>query len=92
MKHILKSQIKQFAATWSGAKTADLRNTDRPFTIGDMVVLREYDHLQDSYSGREIEAVITYITSQQNQCALSQLAIAPEYCILNLAIVARRDA
>lgn len=91
VRHVLKSQLVQFAAVWSGAKVADLRRADRPYNVGDDACLREYDHEANTFTGREVVATITYITSQQNQCALSREAIAPEYCILSLKILARYD-
>jgi len=71
-----------------GYRKHDLRRgDDRKFSIGDTVVLREYDHAQARYTGRELEARITYITSKENQCALSPQALDDLFCVLSLELL-----
>lgn len=50
-----------FREVESGNKKFELRKNDRNFTVGDYVVLREWNF--SSYTGRAILAKITYILS-----------------------------
>ena len=44
-------------------KTFEIRNDDRNFKIGDLVLLREYEPISSKYTGRSILVRILYITS-----------------------------
>lgn len=74
--HELKTWPQYFEATWRGDKPFEIRYEDRGYQKGDKVVLREFDrqwpcecekgvHATDceKYSGREIEAVIGFVTA-----------------------------
>jgi len=90
--HFLKSSHKQFDPIWTGAKTHDLRRSDdRNFVVGDGVVLMEQTSDHDGYTGRRIRAVIGYITSRDNHCALSPQALHEDFAILSLKNFERVD-
>lgn len=62
--HELKTLPEFFQAIWVGDKTFEIRLDDRNFKERDEVVLQEFDPEGDGgYTGREIEGVITYLTS-----------------------------
>lgn len=61
--HILKTWPEYFESVYKGIKTAELRINDRDFKIDDIMVLKEYDHINDEYSGRKLITKITHITS-----------------------------
>lgn len=82
--HHLKSYPYLFEATRDGTKKHDMRRDDRGFTVGDTVVLREYDKVSSAYTGRSLTARISYITSVENPCALSGDGLKFGYCILSL--------
>ena len=89
--HELKCWPKFFAAIARGEKRHDLRRAkDRDFHSGDFLLLREYDPSRDVYTGRTQTVVVTYITSSDLPCALSEQALNPEFCILSIAL--RSDA
>lgn len=74
MKHELKTLPNYFEAIEQGLKKFEIRNnTDRGFQKGDLVVLKEYTNevrfgsLDGGYTGREIQAEITYVTNYQQQ-------------------------
>jgi len=88
MEHELKSSPEFFQPTIEGRKRHELRrNDDRKFQVGDIVVLREFDHGTKSYTGRTVRARISYITSREYPCALSPEALGENYCILSLDIL-----
>lgn len=62
MKHELKTFPVFFQAAWVQDKSFEIRKNDRNFKERDEVVLQEYDE-SGEYTGREIEAVITFITN-----------------------------
>ena len=67
MKHELKTLPIYFSATWAGAKPFEIRKNDRDFKLHDEVCLQEYIPEEDSYTGREIDGFIRYITSEFTQ-------------------------
>lgn len=61
MTHALKTWPEYYKAVASGEKTFEVRRNDRPFKIGDKLLLQEYDPKKEQYTGRELERSITYI-------------------------------
>lgn len=61
MTHCLKTWPEYFKAIQSGEKPFEVRKDDRPFEIGDHMILQEYDIHKKEYSGKEYECRITYI-------------------------------
>lgn len=61
--HLLKTVNPHFGAVLSGKKTAELRINDRGFSVGDILVLREWSEA-GRYSGREVNARVTSILEQ----------------------------
>lgn len=66
MQHILKTWPAPFGAVWDGAKACEIRKDDRGYSVGDTLVLREFDPAApggdpERYSGREIGATVTWL-------------------------------
>ena len=88
IEHSVKSWPQFFEATLSGTKFHDVRRvTDRDYKVGDRLRLREYDPITETYSGRELVVRITYITSTEALCALSEECLHPDFCILSIVKV-----
>lgn len=88
ISHELKCWPAFFDAIASGAKRHDLRRAiDRDFRVGDALLLCEYDPDGGRYTGRRQTAVVTYVTSADMPCALSETALHPDFCILSIAPV-----
>lgn len=64
--HYLKTVQPFFSRVETGDKTAELRRDDRPYEIGDTLVLQEYDKATEKFSGREITVRITDITRHKD--------------------------
>lgn len=60
-KHELKTWPEYFEPILYGLKSFEIRKNDRDFNIGDVLVLREYEPNNESYSGRVIEVLVDYI-------------------------------
>lgn len=86
--HSLKCWPQFFDAIAEGRKRHDLRRAhDRDFRAGDELLLCEYDPTARSYTGRRQRVKVTYVTSALQPCALSELALSPDFCILSIAPV-----
>ena len=89
LTHELKCWPKFFDAIAVGRKRHDLRRVgDRDFKVGDRLRLREFAPSTEEYTGREQLVEITYVTSAEEPCALSDSALHNDYCILSIAVVA----
>jgi hypothetical protein len=60
--HELKTWPKFFEAVRDGLKNFEIRNNDRDFKVGDVLLLQEYDFDRDQYSGYDVSRRVTYIT------------------------------
>jgi len=77
--HELKTIQPFFDEIINGRKTFEFRLNDRDFKAGDTVVLKEFNQEFNTYSGREVEGVITYV--------LEGFGTIPEhYCIFSFKI------
>lgn len=85
LEHKLKSWPEFFRLILAGEKTHELRRCDdRDFHVGDTLHLQEFDPTIKRYTGRELWVKVTYITSANNPCALSEDSLNPDYCILSI--------
>lgn len=85
--HELKCWPQFFEAIVDGKKRHDLRRADdRNFAPGDRLRLREFDPDRDCFTGRWQDVLVTYVTSADQPCALSNAALHPSYCILSIAL------
>jgi uncharacterized protein YqfB (UPF0267 family) len=88
--HELKCWPQFFEAIAAGQKRHDLRHaSDREFQVGDQLRLREFDPVIQRYTGREQFVEVTYITSIDQPCALSESALHVGFCILSIALTDR---
>ena len=88
IEHLVKSWPHLFEATLSGRKVHEVRRlTDRDYQVGDTLRLQEFDPVTEAYSGRELVVRITYITSAENPCALSEECLHKDFCILSIVKV-----
>lgn len=70
MRHALKVYPDYFKALWCGDKTFEIRKNDRSpgYEERDEIVLQENeDGGDDGYTGREIEGLITYLTTYEQK-------------------------
>lgn len=79
MTHTLKCWPEFFKATVEGDKFWEFRRFDRPFKIGDTVILQEFNPDSMLYTGREVSMKISYIFT-----GYPELGIKDGYCILSL--------
>lgn len=85
--HELKSWSRFFRAIVAGERAHELRHNDRDYQVGERILLREYDPDSDTYTGSFCEAIITSITSKDVPCAVSDLGLHPDFCILSIRVL-----
>lgn len=81
--HRLKTWPSYYDALLSGAKTFEVRQNDRDFAVGDLLILQEYDPtritvLPVGYAGREFHRRVTYLMPGGN------FGIAPNFVVMGL--------
>lgn len=69
MLHALKTINPYFSHVVCGEKTFEVRKVDRPFSLGDSIVLQEWieepeEDEEYGYTGREWHGEITYLLSE----------------------------
>ncbi len=77
--HMLKTWPEYFSAVESGAKQFEGRQDDRNYSVGDTLILREWDPKTEQYTGRELQRIITY------KLRGGQFGIQQKWCVLSIA-------
>jgi hypothetical protein len=80
--HALKTSIDFFDDILERNKQFEYRKNDRDFRVGDYLLLREYNHNSQNYTGRSISARIDYILENQPQIGLPN-----GYCVMSISLV-----
>jgi len=80
MQHEIKCWPEHFAVIASGAKTCELRLNDRNYLVGDMLYLREWDSMENSYTGAALYAMVTHILS-------GGVWLSPGYIAMSIKVV-----
>ena len=75
MIHELKILPEYFEAVAGGTKSFELRKDDRGFTVGDEIILKEWNETE--YTGRSVKKQISYILKNYT-------GLAEGYAILSL--------
>jgi hypothetical protein len=86
--HDLKTWPEFFGGIVAGTKTFELRNDDRHFEVGDVLVLREWNPASKEYSGREARRRVTHLLRHRPDagCA-STFGLLPGYVIMSIGEV-----
>ena len=77
--HDLKCWPKFFQDVYDGKKRFEIRNNDRNFQPGDLVVLREWDFEKGDYTGRRYWAQIGYVLQGPG------FGLIDGYCVFDLS-------
>lgn len=83
--HELKSWPEWFDATVSGRKTFDVRINDRGFTVGDRLLLREWNPESEQYTGRSALFDVTYVMDTDGD--VISRGISSDYVVMAIAAV-----
>lgn len=77
--HELKTWPSCFAAANAGNKPFDVRENDRNFQVGDLLVLREFDPETEQYTGQTVTRWVSYVLQG------GAFGIRPEWCVLGFS-------
>jgi hypothetical protein len=80
MTHALKTWPEFYKAVESGDKNFELRRFDRPFKVGDVLLLQEWDKDTQEYTGHELKRTITYILSGN----VNRFGLFADFCVLGI--------
>lgn len=80
MYHELKTTNPHFQSIWSAAKKLELRKNDRNYLAGDVLCLMEYNVATNTFTGREITALVTHVVFEyeglkEGYCAMSLMSL-----------------
>lgn len=77
MRHELKSWPEFFVLALTREKLFDYRRFDRPFAVGDTVILQEWDPKSRTYTGRALLLGIKYVLHSR-----FDIGLPGNYCVL----------
>lgn len=78
MTHALKTWPEFYRLVESGEKPFEVRKMDRPFKVGETLLLQEWDNDKQEFTGNELKRVITYILADP------KFGIKTGYCVMGL--------
>ena len=78
MEHEMKIATEYFQAVWDNKKNFELRKDDRGYSVGDVLILREW--ADGDYTGSVIIKTVCYVLKN-----CKDYGLADGYCILGLA-------
>lgn len=89
--HYLKCWPVHFEQVAIGNKTCEIRKWDRPFAVGDVMVLREFNPTsahatEGEYTGRELARRITHIIRP------GMIGLVENYAVISLGAHQQLDA
>ncbi len=84
MIHELKCWPHPLQAIRSGAKTHEIRKADRPYAVGDVLRLYEFDQRTNKYaSGNGIDVRVTYLTPG------GEWGLPADVCVMSITLEAK---
>lgn len=76
--HCLKILPRFYREVECGIKTFEVRRDDRGFSVGDVLVLQEFDVVKKQYTGNIVNRLVVYKLDGD------QFGIEAGYCVLGL--------
>lgn len=80
MIHALKTLPEYFLPVIEGKKGFEIRKNDRPFQVGDLLALNEWDAEMERYTGRSCLAYIDYILNDEAYCKEGYVILGIKPC------------
>jgi hypothetical protein len=74
--HYLKCWPEYFQAVKSGAKPFEIRENDRDYKVGDVLILKEWHMGMQKYTGDEEERTISYMTTYNQKSGYVVLGLS----------------
>lgn len=80
MIHALKQLPEYFDSVIFGKKGFEVRKNDRPFQVGDLLALNEWDAEMERYTGRSCLVYIDYILNDEAYCKEGYVILGIKPC------------
>lgn len=80
MIHELKTVQPYFDDVISGKKAFEIRKYDRPFEVGDLLALNEYDAENQCYTGNSCVVYIDYMLDNAEYCKVGYVVLGIKPC------------
>lgn len=78
--HVLKTRAPFFEQVKRGDKTFEVRKDDRGFQVGDLLLLREWDHHDERFTGRGVGVEVAYKLDG------GEFGVEAGYCVLGIEL------
>ena len=85
MIHELKILPTFFSDVVSGKKTFEIRKFDRPFHVGDLLALNEYDAERKCYTGNSVLVYIDYMLDDKEYVKSGYVILGIKPCYIHRA-------
>ena len=85
MIHELKIAPEYFAEVISGRKSFEVKKFDRPYHVGDLLALNEYDSERRCYTGNSCLVYIDYILNDLKYCRAGYVIMSIKPCMIRRA-------
>lgn len=80
MIHAVKQLPRHFDDVQKGKKTFEVRKNDRPYAVGDLLALNEYNAEEQRYTGRSMLCYIDYILNDVEYCKEGYIVMSIKPC------------
>lgn len=87
MIHALKISPEYFDAVISGEKTFEVRKNDRPFLVGDLIALNEWDEETQQYTRNSCLVYIDYVLDSADYCKDGYVILSIKPCVVRKVTV-----
>jgi hypothetical protein len=81
MEHTLKTWPEHYQEVADGRKTFELRLNDRPYAVGDTLLLQEYEPLEHAYTGRALRVLVTHILRGGEWLTPGYVCMSIKHCV-----------
>lgn len=86
--HELKTWPEFFQDVWDGRKTFEIREDDRDYCVGDLLVLKEWDPARKCFTGSAVCVKVRYVFRGHDYPGFG---LVPGYCILGISRLLTTD-
>jgi hypothetical protein len=87
MTHELKITCNFFTDIFFLNKNFEIRKNDRDFKVNDTLILKEYDDIEEQYTGCEAKCKVIYILKSEE----FPQGIKEGYCVMGIKVLEYND-
>lgn len=84
MRHEIKIWREWYEEVVAFRKPFEVRIDDRPYRVGDVLYMREWDPEEETYTGRWVEVDVTY--AMRAGAGVVERGITPGYVVMGIIV------